>query len=204
MAKIIKFPLDNSERRVLRKARRKKKNPEDFGQLNLFSSATKKGVVIELPEGGSYFENGLLLLDSEANRAEELLLKSIDTEDHKSDAFCNLGIISYQKKDTVTAIDYFTKALELVPRHFESHYNLANIYFEVGNYKLAAVHYKFASEIEPKDANVRYNLGLVLANLEDYEGAVSQLEVYLNLGDSQDEEVLNLITKIRGTSKLKH
>lgn len=202
MAKIIKFPIDDSSKRGFKKARRKrKKNLEDFGQLNIFNQP-KQARVIGLQQEGELFENGITLQESDPHKAATFYQKSIEKGEHLADSYCNLGIIHYQNGELNKAIDCFTKSLEKEHRHFESHYNLANLYFEVGDYKLAKIHYQFSEDIEPGDSNVRYNLALVLANLNQYLDAIAQLENYLELADHHnDPDVLKLISMLRESTK---
>ncbi len=61
------------------------------------------------------------------------------------------------------------------PRHFESHFNLAHLYFESGDLRLARLHYEIAAEIEPGFADLFYNLGLVHAIQGDLPEAVEAL-----------------------------
>ena len=61
------------------------------------------------------------------------------------------------------------------PRHFESHFNLANLYFECGDLRLARLHYEFAAEIEPNFPNLYFNLGLVHAVNGEIEEAIAAL-----------------------------
>jgi tetratricopeptide (TPR) repeat protein len=94
-----------------------------------------------------------------------------------ADAYCNLGIIESKTGRTAKAFDCFTKSLEHDPRHFESHYNLGNLYFEEDNLRLARMHYALAAEINPTFPNLFFNLGLVLALLDEKKGAV---DAFLN------------------------
>ena len=64
-------------------------------------------------------------------------LKAIESKDSIADAYCNLGILESQDKNYSKAIDCFTLCLKEDPRHFEAHYNLANLYAEIGNFMFA-------------------------------------------------------------------
>ena len=57
--------------------------------------------------------------------AESHYKEAIKQQTHTADALCNLGILKSQQQDDIGAIDYFTKALKVDPRHLEAHYNLA-------------------------------------------------------------------------------
>ena len=85
------------------------------------------------------------------------------------------------------------------PRHYEAHYNLANLYAEVGNYGLAKLHYQISIEIEPAFSNCYFNLGLALAMNKEYRDAVKVLTQYRDLTPAEDHQHTNdLIFKLSG------
>ena len=94
------------------------------------------------------------------DRAEELYRRAIAEGDLVADAYCNLGIIASQAGRIAKAFDCFTKSLEHHSRHFESHYNLGNLYLEGDNLRLAKMHYELAAKINPTFPNLYFNLGL--------------------------------------------
>ena len=52
--------------------------------------------------------------------------------------------------DYTKALDYLTQCLQRNPRHFEAHYNLGNVYSELGNLDLAKVHYELSMKQLPE------------------------------------------------------
>lgn len=183
MAKVVKFPGAEPIKFGLQKARNKKKSSkEKDGQLNLF----RGGRVVKL-ENLSTFEEGLMLDEhGDLKKAKTLYQKTIEEEDNVADAYCNLGIIESKEGNHARAIDCLTNSLKHNPRHAESHYNLANLYAEVGNYNLAKVHYGIAIEIEPDFPNSFFNLGLTLAMNREYKEAARSLNEYMNLTPSEE------------------
>ena len=134
---------------------------ELHGQLNLFPE--KGGQLIQLPVRLSPFEEALILHEQGDKRATEMYLKAIHGGECISDAYCNLGILDYEGNNIPKAFDNFTNALRYDPRHFESHFNLAHLYFEAGDFRLARLHYEFSAVIEPGNASAHFNLGLIHA-----------------------------------------
>lgn len=112
------------------------------------------------------------------SRAEKAYLRAISQGDLAADAYCNLGIIQSKAGRTTKAFDCFTKSLEYDSRHFESHYNLGNLYFEGDDLRLAKMHYELAAEINPTFPNLYFNLGLVLALLKETKAAIDALIKY--------------------------
>jgi tetratricopeptide (TPR) repeat protein len=74
------------------------------------------------------------------------------------------------------------------PRHVEAHYNLANLYYDAGDFPLARLHYEAATQIEPNFSLVYYNLALVYHRLANVVGARQALHRYKEL-EPGDEEI---------------
>ena len=174
MAKVIKFPVPAAEKFGPQRVRKKQGPSEKQGQLALTFGA--KVVSINRL---TTFEEALILDESgDANAARSRYLLAIEKGDALADAYCNLGILEFQQNNHTKAIDYFTLGLRHKPRHFEAHYNLANLYAEVGNFPLAKIHYKVSIEMEPSFPNSYFNLGLALAMNKEFADAISTLNQY--------------------------
>ncbi|MGH2574064.1 MAG: tetratricopeptide repeat protein, partial [Ignavibacteria bacterium] len=173
MANIIDFPIKENIKFGLRKV---KKSREIYlkrtSQIDLFSPSSSEANVYILPTDLSPFEEALILDEQGDKRAYDTYGKAISADDCVADAYCNLGILEYEAGKTVKAIDCFTNSLKHEPRHFESHYNLANLYSEIGNLPLAKTHYEFAKELQPGFPDIYFNLGLVYAMTRDFESSV--------------------------------
>lgn len=196
MTKVIQFPGTNPEKFGFKPVR-KKRNPTSNvpGQLDLFSGGKMRSL-----NPLSAFEVALMLDEQGDNRAADHYLKAIESGDSIADAYCNLGILESEKNNYVAAIDCFTKSLKEDPRHYESHYNLANLYAEIGNLPLAKVHYQMAITIEPEFPNSYFNLALTLVMNKEVEEAIHSLLTYRSLV-SLDEQKLaeELITTLNQT-----
>jgi len=195
MGKIIQFPSKQPSRFGFERVRKRRK--EDTGQLNLFSSSL--GEILRLPTSISPFEEALLLDERDDSRAAEAYWRAISEGDLAADAYCNLGIIEYKAGKRTKAFNCFTKSLEHDPRHFESHYNMGNLYFDGDNLRLARMHYELAAEINPAFTNLYFNLGLVLALLEETKTAIHALIKYQLL--TPREERRNVEDLISGLKK---
>jgi tetratricopeptide (TPR) repeat protein len=194
MTKVIQFPGSNPEKFGFKPVRKKRKSASETpGQLDLFSG----GKVRSLNQL-SVFEEALMLDEQGDSRAHDHYLKAIEAGDSIADAYCNLGILESEKSNYIQAIDCFTKSLKEDPRHFESHYNLANLYAEIGNIPLAKVHYQMSITIEPEFPNSYFNLALTLAMNKEMEEAIQALLNYRSLVSPEDrqlaEELINTLT----------
>ena len=143
------------------------------GQRNLFSES--EGRLFNLPTRISPFEEALILHEQGNPRASEMYALAIKEEECVADAFCNLGILDYEAKNIPGAFDNFTNALKHDPRHFEAHFNLAHMYFEEGDIRLARMHYELSAVIEPCSASAYFNLGLINVIEENNKAAVDSL-----------------------------
>lgn len=191
MARVIKFPVTPPEKMGPKKVKRRKKkpDPEDFGQLNLFAQPENEAKVINLPKANGFFEEALILDEEGHPDAEKYYLLAIENDDLIEDSYCNLGIMKSQQKEFSKSINYLTKCLQVNPRHFEAHYNLANVYSEIGNFELAKMHYEVSIEIEPEFSNTYYNLGLVLISMKEYKTAIDVIDKYIELSPGNDHKI---------------
>lgn len=184
VAKILEFIPKQPTKFDFEKVKKRKKARSPVpGQLNLFSPA---GQVLRMPATTGPFEEALLFDEREDERAEQAYRRAIDEGDDVADAYCNLGIILSKKGERTKAFDCFTKSLEHNPRHFESHFNLGNLYFDEENFRLARMHYELAAEIEPEHAGVYFNLGLTYALSNDLPSALHTLRKYKCLASTEE------------------
>lgn len=196
MAKVVQFPVNPPAKLGHKKVRRRSKpNLEDFGQLNLFSQTGDTTKVVSLPTADSFFEEALTLDEQGSPEAEKFYLLAIENEQSAEDAFCNLGIMKSGQGDLTKAIDYLTSCLKRNPRHFEAHYNLGNVYSDLGNLVLARVHYEVSTEIEPEYPNSFYNLGLVLISQKKYKEAIQTINKFVDLAPSTEHQLANELIK---------
>ena len=194
MGKILLFPQKQPSRFDFERV--KKRREENLDKSNLFSSGL--GRVPRPPASLTPFEEALLLDECGDSRAAEAYSRAISEGNLTADAYCNLGIIESRAGRTTKAFDCFTKSLEHDPRHFESHYNLGNLYFEGDNLRLSRMHYEFAAEINPTFPNLYFNLGLVLALMEETKAAIDVLVKYQLLTPPKERRnVEDLISELR-------
>jgi tetratricopeptide (TPR) repeat protein len=203
MGKLIKFPVPEYAPEKFGLQRVSSKRPDvapvpKAGQLNLFG-----GTRTVRMQALTHFEEALLLDDQGADiKAAKLnYQKAIEDGESVADAYCNLGILEWKGGQTARAIDCFTQSLKFEPRHFEAHYNLANLYAEVGNLPLAKVHYQVSIELEPTFSNSHFNLGLTLAMNKEFKEAIAVLQRYKELTPNEDHKHTDdLLEKLKLTS----
>ncbi len=194
MAKILQFPGKRPSKFGFERVKKRRKENSD--QMNLFSA--KSGRILRLPTNMNSFEEALLLDEHGDGRAADLYRRAISEGDRVADSYCNLGIIESKDGRFSRAFDCFTKSLEYDARHFESHYNLGNLYFEGDNLRLARMHYELALEINSTFPNLYFNLGLVLALSEEKKAAIDAFIKYQQLASAEERGIADdLINGLR-------
>lgn len=194
MGQILKFPVQASKFGYKR-VRERVRIVENPDQLHLFPPPTAQ--ILNFAPNSSRFEQALILDEREDPKASELYRQAIEEQDCVADAYCNLGIIESKQGNTTKAFDCFTTSLKYNPRHFESHFNLGNVYFDINDFRLAQIHYEMAAEVEPLFPNVYFNLALVQAINNNLAAAIGALTRYQELvpddeGRNANELLLNL------------
>lgn len=178
MGEILKFPGEATKLGYSR-VRKRSRRADDPNQLDLFLPPSAR--ISNITSGLSPFEQALMCDERGDVQAAELYAKAIESHDCVGDAFCNLGILESKKGNTAKAFDCFTTSLKHDPRHSEAHYNLANLYFEVSDFRLAQIHYEMAVAVDPLFANVYFNLGLVQSINQELAAAINTLNKYQQL-----------------------
>src|SRR5215831_10423155 len=193
MGQIIKFPAQASKLGF--KRAKKRAIAADQDQLDLFPGP--RAQILSFESGLNLFEQALMLDERGDLNAAGLYARAIEGQVSVADAWCNLGIIE-SKRDTVKAFDCFSSSLKHNPRHAEAHYNLANLYFEINDFRLAQLHYEMAAQVDPSFANAFFNLALVQAVNNDFDAAVSALNKYRELVSEEDGRLAeNLLQELR-------
>lgn len=191
---VIPFPSEAVRKFGFERVRQRKSNKlEQHGQLNLFGPPG--GEIIPFPRTGGLFEEALLLDERGDDGAADLYRKAIEAGDCPADAYCNLGVLEFKRGRISDAFDCFTNSLKCDPTHFESHYDIGNLYFEVEDYPLARVHYEVAISIDPTFPNVYFNLGLVLALTHGYREAVEALYRYKKLAPVAEADKADVLVE---------
>lgn len=202
MARIIKLARQSAERFGYKRASRGKIHRGDApGQMNLFSERVR---IIPLPNAISAFDQALMLHERGDDGAGAQYRKAIAEADYPADAWCNLGILESQGGNQKEALACFSKSLQENPGLFETHYNLGNLHFEMGNVDSAKVHYEVARSIMESYPDLHFNLGLVMAISGDIDGAIASLTRYKTLetdrgGQKADDLLERLVESTRPT-----
>lgn len=183
MGEILKFPGEATKLGYSR-VRKRGRCASDPNQLDLFLAPPTP--IANASPALSTFEQALISDERGDDRAAELYAKAIENGDCAADALCNLGILESKNGNTAKAFDCFTASLKSDPRHSRAHYNLANLYFEVNDFRLAQIHYEIAAEVDPSFVNVYFNLALVQSLNNELAAAVVTLTKYQEMAPTEE------------------
>lgn len=198
MANILEFTFPKKQSGLKKVQKKPKIVLRQREQLDLFAEKQHAANIYIMPSSLTPFEEALMLDEKGDPKAKEAYINAVNQNDCEADSYCNLGILEYESGNTVKAIDSFTKSLKSEPRHFESHYNLANLYSELGNLPLAKTHYEFANELNPDFPDTKFNLALVFAMTRNFESALKILTEYKEMVSEEEGAVAeNLIESIK-------
>jgi tetratricopeptide (TPR) repeat protein len=92
------------------------------------------------------------------------------------DAYWNLGLKAYDKKDNQSARGYFQQVVDLDPNHGEALYYLGDIEVNAKNYDVAKSYFERAINRKTKLVEAHYGLGTVLYDQQQYGEAVEHFE----------------------------
>jgi tetratricopeptide (TPR) repeat protein len=181
----------------------KKIDAELRGQMCLFKNG--EGQIAKFQSRLSPFEEALLLHERGNPEAAACYRGAIRSGDYLADAYCNLGILEFEQGRVIKAFDCFTMSLKHEPRHVEAHFNLANLYFDADELRLARLHYEIVVELEPAFSHPYLNLGLVLALQGNLTEAREKLLVYKTLEPDDETRVADeLLMKLESVMICQH
>ncbi|MBT3181155.1 MAG: tetratricopeptide repeat protein [Deltaproteobacteria bacterium] len=136
--------------------------------------------------GKQHFDN------KEYDRAEQYLQKVLHLNVKYADVFNMLGVVAHVKGRFASAIDYFTRALEINSNYTEAALNLAVLYNDLGQYDDAKKLYgslrknskKTNGQIEPvlrgKLSNLHADIGDIYRSIGLYPFAIDEYEKALH------------------------
>lgn len=93
-----------------------------------------------------------------------------------------------RKGKSEEAILYYLEAIVLKPQNTSLHYNLAIEYLRTSQFKKASEAFKRVIQLNPKDKDAYYNLGVLYdVYLDDKEGALGFYNQYVKLADKTED-----------------
>ena len=118
-------------------------------------------------------ENDIRRKDSLSLRAIELFSRSVEIYPQYLDGYDQLGLMFYQRKETVKARENYDKALKINPHRAETLNNMAGLYFDRGDFNTAIRFYEAAIKSNGRFASAYLNLGSALGSMGRYREAIT-------------------------------
>ncbi|RFS17311.1 tetratricopeptide repeat protein [Emticicia sp. C21] len=137
-------------------------------ELVLFTDADKAfpNDAMILSNIGWYYLN-----NKEFPIAKEYLKRADDGGFKNADVCRTIGSMFLDEGDNATALKYFQKAAQYLPKSNRTNWLFATVYYRMGDYKNANYYYKITLENEPENAEYWTAYGLSLIGSEEYEAA---------------------------------
>ncbi|KAL1927060.1 hypothetical protein VTP01DRAFT_5023 [Rhizomucor pusillus] len=109
--------------------------------------------------------------------------------------YFNIGVCYFQMGKHRDAIEAFEKSLEFQPNQADAHTNIASAHLMLKNVNEAVRHLEQASNFNPLDGEIQYNLGCVYEATGNLDGARTRFERAEMLGISKAKEALEKLAK---------
>ena len=93
------------------------------------------------------------------------------------------------------AIRSFERSLEFEPNQADAHTNIASAYLMLKNVPEAIKHLEQASNFNPLDGEIQYNLGVVYEATGELDAAKTRFERAETLGVDKAQEALDKLAK---------
>jgi tetratricopeptide (TPR) repeat protein len=95
-------------------------------------------------------------------------------------AYFKIGLCNYYKRKYDLEIEYYKRSLEIKPDYLECLENLGNALLAQDKLTEAVpVYHRILDTIDPKNPVALFNLGLIYADLQQYDDAIRCLQRYL-------------------------
>lgn len=86
------------------------------------------------------------------------------------------AIVCEKRLETLPeAVEYYRRVIELAPHWVEAHINLGVAFYQLGHIEQARLAFQSAVRLEPQNGICRYNLGCVLEEVGEIDGAIEHL-----------------------------
>lgn len=109
--------------------------------------------------------------------------------------YFNIGVCYFQMGKHKDALNAFQKSLDLQPNQADAHTNMASSCLMLKDVPTAIRHLEQASNFNPLDGEIQYNLGMVYEATGNLDGAKTRLERASMLGISRAGEALEKLAE---------
>ena len=115
------------------------------------------------------------------DKAEKIFIDYINQDENNYLCYFNLGIINFEKKDYLKAIDFFKKTLDLQKDFYYGYHQLGLAYEKANNIEEAIKFYQIANKFNKDNLNISYNnLGVIFLKSKKLKEALDYFKTALN------------------------
>ncbi len=154
-------------------------------------SGTPSDLNAKLKEGLTHHQSGRL---AEAEAAYRQILQQ---DPNHSIALCMLGIIAQAMNKQESAIELFTKSIEINPNFADAHCNLGASFMATGQFEDALKSFSKALDIKPDYLNACVNRGIVRQKMGQDDQALSDFQSAQRLAPQSPEILFHLANQLR-------
>jgi Tfp pilus assembly protein PilF len=133
-----------------------------------------------------------------------LLQKVLKSDPGNLKALISLGNLYFDSNEPQKAIDMYGRALKINPANADVRTDMAIMYRNLKDYDRAEKELRQAASYDPKHANCRFNLGIILLHdKKDYKGAITAWEEFLKVeppGERSDS-IRQRLVQLRSMTK---
>ena len=134
--------------------------------------------------------------------AERCCREIIAEDPRHFDALHLLGVLQLDHGAYADAIDWLTRAAELLPDNARVHYHLGNAFLEQKHYEEAEAAFRRSIALNANDASVHNNLGNALGGQQRHEEAVECYRRVLDLAPSHARAQYNMGRSLAALDRL--
>jgi len=170
-----------------------------MGKIKQAIAAFESAIEREANRGEIYFNFGMIYYDNKElhYKAEELFKLAIKKKPDYAEAHLYLGNIYYKKRMLSEAMEQYKEAIDLKEDYAIAYSNLGAVYNDFNMLDKARECYFRAIEINGNLAEAHLNLGVLHQKQKNYEKAIKEMKIYMNMSDGKDiEEIRKRISEM--------
>jgi protein O-GlcNAc transferase len=133
------------------------------------------------------------LAAGDTSTALATLERAVEPGRRCAETFLLLGLTEFQMGYSKKSIERYKQALEIQPRSYSGHYDLALSYLKENDLVDARKELEQAVSLDPKQPNAAYDLGVVLLQLHEPAGALPYLLHAQALNPNRADVVFNIV-----------
>lgn len=132
-----------------------------------------KALQVDKYNSKAYFMRGMNYKElKDTAKAISSMQTAVEQDQRFYNAYMQLGLLNAAQKRPI-AVDYYKNALRVQPNSTETWYNIGKYYQDVENWEKAEEAYNVLLQIDSKNKNANYNLGVInMVGKKDYKKAL--------------------------------